>query len=70
MDHRFLTYRQAHEFLQMLGIPLAENTLRQYVSRRVLPHVKLGGRVLFDRDELMDWIAARHVPAGGRGVIF
>jgi len=29
------------------------------VSRRQIPVVRLGKRVLFDRDELVDWIAEK-----------
>ncbi len=53
-----LTYAEAGE---LLGLKLS--TLYAMVSRRQLPHVRLGGRLVrFDRAELESWIAARRVP--------
>ena len=42
---------------------LRESTLRKYVMLRILPHRKLGTRVLFAPSELERWVNARRVPA-------
>ncbi|MEM9113530.1 MAG: helix-turn-helix domain-containing protein [Myxococcota bacterium] len=40
---------------------LARGTLHSMVSRGQIPHTRLGPRlVIFDRDELQDWMAQRH----------
>ena len=54
-----INYKQATEI-----VPLAETTLRIYVSRKKIPFYKIGKRVFFKPDELRAWIDARHVPAG------
>ena len=54
-----LTYTEAAEFL---GIKLT--TLYAMVSRRRIPHVRLGGRLVrFDRAKLVSWIEAHRVPS-------
>ena len=45
---------------RLLGIPLG--TLHSMVSRRQVPHIRLGPRlVVFSRSELETWIEDRHV---------
>ncbi len=47
---------------ELLGIPLG--TLYEWVSRKKLPHVRLGPRLVrFDEDELRDWLNTRRVSA-------
>ena len=54
---QLLRYREAAE---RLNVPLA--TLYSLVSRREIPHVRLGGRaVRFDAERLNRWIAERSV---------
>lgn len=44
-----------------LGVPLG--TLYYWVSLRCIPHIRLGPRLVrFDRGELSEWLAMRHVP--------
>lgn len=44
---------------------IGRGTLASMVSRRQIPHVRLGKRLVrFDPVELAEWIAARRVPAG------
>lgn len=44
---------------------IRRGTLASMVSRRQLPHVRLGTRIVrFDPAELRQWIAARRVPVG------
>lgn len=44
----------------LLNIP--RSTLDGWVHRREVPHIRLSPRtVRFDRDELIQWLRARHV---------
>ena len=45
---------------ELLG--LKEPTVRKYVMLRILPHRKLGTRVLFSPSELERWANERRVP--------
>ena len=40
---------------------LKEKTIREYCSRKVIPHIKLRGAVLFDPDDIIAWIDASKV---------
>ncbi len=57
---RWMDQAQASRFLEKLGIKLAPKTLQK---RRVVggspPFRKVMGRVIYERDELMAWAAAR-----------
>jgi excisionase family DNA binding protein len=56
-----LTYIQASA---LLNIPTS--TLYALVSRKQTPHIRLSGRIVrFAEDELLAWMRAGHVPAGG-----
>lgn len=47
---------------------IRRGTLASMVSRRQIPHVRLGPRLVrFDPAELAAWIAERRVPAGPNG---
>ena len=41
---------------------LSEWTIRTYVSQRKIPFMKLGRRVLFERDDIADWLESFRVP--------
>ena len=50
---------------RMTGIRI--NTLYSYVSRKSVPHYRLGKRlVVFSVEELQDWMRTRRVPVDGR----
>jgi len=51
MDEKLLDIEEAAEFLG-----LAEKTLYSYTSARKIPHVKIGGRVLFPKSMLWEWV--------------
>lgn len=52
-----LSYSDAAD---LLHIPVS--TLYGWVHRREVPHIRLSPRtVRFDRDELIQWLRARHV---------
>lgn len=51
-----LTLREALEFLNENGYPLAECTLRNKVYHKELPYQKVGCRVVFSRKELTAWL--------------
>jgi excisionase family DNA binding protein len=42
---------------------LTKSTVYAYVARRELPHLKIGSRVLFDRNELQGWLDEHRIPA-------
>ena len=47
-----------------LAVPIS--TLRSWVCRKQVPHIRLTGRVvIFDVAELDRWLAARRVTVGG-----
>ncbi len=59
---RFLTVKEAADLLR-----LKPGTLYQYAERRKMPHLKVGGRLLFDEAELTEWVDRHRVPeAAGR----
>jgi excisionase family DNA binding protein len=47
------------EASKMLGLRVS--TLYSYVERRIIPHVKLGTRLLFEPGKLEQWVAKRAV---------
>ena len=59
----FLTYAQASRKLQV-----KKGTLYAWVSRRVIPFVRLSPRVVrFNRADLDTWLRSRSVAPVGRG---
>lgn len=38
-----------------------EQTLREYARRRTIPHYKRGGRILFDKRQVEDWLRTNPV---------
>lgn len=66
----FLRYREAAEILR-----ISELTLRKWVAERRVPFCKIGGRVIFEPERLMEWVQGQRVepigsgkPLHGRGV--
>ena len=53
--------KQAAEALRM-----SPATLRNWVSTRKVPFIKMEGRVLFDREDLKKWLAEKKVRAAER----
>ena len=57
MHKELITYGQAASYLG-----LKKGTLYAMVSRRQIPHVRLGPRLVrFDAEELRGWVEARRV---------
>jgi len=50
-DRPFLSAQQAADLIQV-----ELSTLYAYTSRRVIPHIKRGNKLYFDRDELIQWV--------------
>lgn len=48
----------------LLGV--AEQTIRKWVWERRIPSVKIGGRRMFERDEIERWISENRRPEIGR----
>ena len=55
MKH-LLTVKETAEYLR-----LAESTIYKMVSRRDIPFMKIGTRVIFDRDALSVWAKSHSV---------
>jgi excisionase family DNA binding protein len=49
------------EVLRMLK--RSKTWLYSRVQRREIPHIRVGGKLLFDSEELREWLAAHKVPA-------
>lgn len=49
------------EAAQMLGI--APSTVYRFVHQQRLPFIKIGSRVLFDLDDLSEWVREHKIPA-------
>jgi excisionase family DNA binding protein len=44
---------------------LSKSTLYHWASAKTVPHYKVGQSLLFDWDELQQWVRAHRVPAIG-----
>lgn len=55
---RYLDVQEVADYIH--STPL---TIRVKTSRREIPHIKCGRRVLYDRVMIDAWLAARQVPA-------
>lgn len=40
-------------------ISLAESTIERLMKKEAIPYVRIGGRVLFSLEKLIDWAAAK-----------
>jgi excisionase family DNA binding protein len=47
-------------------LQLSPYTVGCMVRARRLPHYRIGRQVFFNRDELLAWLEAQHVPASDR----
>jgi len=62
MDRQsFMTYPAFRKHLNDRGIPVAEATLRRWVSQGRIEHTKFGKRVLFSEDTADRLLAGRTV---------
>lgn len=41
---------------------MAKQTLYNLVSKRMIPHFKRGGRIIFDEDKLRSWLVENYRP--------
>ena len=48
------------------ALKVSEKTIRNWVSARKIPYVKLGGRVVFDQKKVRAWLDAKMVEVSGR----
>ena len=60
---KLLTVEEAAEMTR-----LKPRTIYVYAERRKIPHIKLGTRLLFDREALQNWINSNTVPTLQTGV--
>ena len=54
--YKLLRYPEASRYLS-----IAETTLRRWASEKRIPHIKIGGRVLFDIQELNRFIESARI---------
>ena len=40
-------------------ISLAESTIERLMKKKAIPYIRIGGRVLFSLEKLIDWAAAK-----------
>ncbi|TCK61543.1 helix-turn-helix domain-containing protein [Seleniivibrio woodruffii] len=40
----------------------AVSTIYQMTHKKQIPHIKEGGNLLFDRDDINNWLASKKVP--------
>ena len=45
---------------------LSVKTLYTYAEREIIPHIKLGRRVLFEENELEKWVTSQRVEPSGK----
>lgn len=72
MDNQLLMHRDTtigslwdtRTLAKKLGV--AEQTIRKWVWERRIPSVKIGGRRMFERDEIERWINENRRPEIGR----
>lgn len=55
--HTYMNVQEAAEFLR-----LRPSTLYAWVCAGRIPYAKIGSRILFDRNVLVQWVAARARP--------
>lgn len=55
---KYMNYQQTAAYLN-----LSETTLRRYVMEKLIPHHKVGGRVLFCTQDIDEWMDQRKVVA-------
>lgn len=53
-------YVKADVVAEYMGLKVT--TIREYCSRKTIPHIKANGTVLFDLDDIEDWLQSRKVP--------
>jgi excisionase family DNA binding protein len=44
------------------ALHLAKPTLYAYVNKKKIPHIKLGGKLLFQKDEIAAWLDSMKHP--------
>lgn len=54
MEKRFITIQDAAKLLS-ISIP----TIKNYVKQGLIPSYKVGGRRLFDPEELVEWVKSK-----------
>ena len=55
-------YMNTHELAAYLRKPVG--SVRVETSRKKIPHVKLGRRVIYDRIAIDEWLASKRVSVG------
>lgn len=64
IDDRYLDVEEAASYLK-----LSKPSIYRRVSDNTIPHIKLGRRVLFERDTLDEWVASHRAPATAKDAV-
>lgn len=64
MESEFLTLKEAAKFLK-IGVA----TLNRFLREEGVPSYKIGGRRLFDKTEIIEWVKSHRSFFGNRGKI-
>ena len=65
MCQTVFSYAEARDYLRSIGVEIAEQTLRRYVSDGRLDCVRLPGRTYLEKEALDGWIDRCRVAAKG-----
>lgn len=63
MNQAVFSYAEARDYLRSIGVEIAEQTLRRYVSEGRLDCVRFPGRTYIEKHVLDDWIDRCRVAA-------
>jgi excisionase family DNA binding protein len=61
MQNNYLTVDDVSEKLH-----LSKSSVYCYVGKRKIPHIKLGGKLLFTENDLTHWLVSMKNPADGK----
>jgi excisionase family DNA binding protein len=64
MKKNYLTVDEAKKYLK-----LAKSTIYTYVQQKKMPHIKIGERVLFDEDDLNEWVKSKKKRGGQKKTV-
>lgn len=53
-DQKYITVRELCELLR-----LSRSTVYTLISEKKIPHFKLGGKILFDKEKIQNWIDSK-----------
>jgi len=52
------------DYFKSIGLQMSDSKLQKLNADYKIPHIKFNGRIVYDRDEIDEWIKSRTVKAG------